>query len=288
MAPKTRRARSLAAVLKDALERARRVDPKISERKVAIQLDVSNMTVNRWINGETTPSATDVASFLAVIGVVGEEKDRILALASAPETDWLVAGPPGMNPQLATVMEYERDADHITDWAPLTIPGLLQTADYARSVISRGSPDLTRQELENMVMVRNHRREILTRRDPVHLDAVVGLPAIHGGVGGLDVMREQLEFLIEMAGRSNVNIQVFDLTGEWFPAHLGQFIIFETAGLPPTVYLEHHRSGSFLDGESDVAAYKTAALQLKEAAMSPDLTAGLIADVIAGKLETTG
>lgn len=291
MAQNTRRARSLAAVLKDALDRAKRRDPKVSERSVAKELGVSNMKVNRWINGETTPSATDVASFLAVIGVVGDTKERILSLASAPESDWLVAGPPGINPQLATVLEYERDATHITEWAPLTIPGLLQTSDYARSVISRGSPDLSRQELENMVMLRNARRDVLTRRrDPASLDAYIGLPAIHGGVGGRGVMQEQLEFVLEMSRRDNITIQVFDLAGEWTPAHLGQFIVFDTVDLPSTVYLEHHRSGSFIDGSSDVSAYQKAAEQLKETAMSPDRTAGLIADVItrAAALETTG
>lgn len=284
MPQSTRRARSLAAVLKDALKRS-----GMSERAVAKQLDISNMTVNRWVNGETVPSVADVASFLTVIGVVGDERERFLSLASAPESDWLVSGPPGMNPQLATVLEYERDATRIIEWAPLTIPGLMQIPDYARSVISRGSPDLSRQELENMVMVRNHRREILTRRrDPVRLEAFIGLPAIHGGVGGHEVMQSQLEFLLDLAARDNITIQLYDLAGEWTPANLGQFIIFEAAGLPPTVYLEHHRSGSFLDGPSDVSAYQNVVEQVKEAAMSTDRTAELIADVIARSLETTG
>lgn len=276
MARNSPRARSLARVLRDVRERS-----GLSERDVARRIGVSNQTVNRWVKGEVTPNSEWVSAFLTACGVDKEERERIMSLARAPESDWLVSGPAGINPQLASVLEYERDANHITEWAPLTIPGLLQTTDYARSVISRGSPELSPQELENMVMVRNHRRDILTRRrNPTHLEAFIGLPAILGGVGGRAVMRDQLEFLLEMAERTSVTIQAVDLSGEWTPAHLGQFIIFETPGLPATVYLEHHRSGSFKDGASDVTAYRKAAEQLKEAAMSPDRTARLIADVI--------
>jgi transcriptional regulator with XRE-family HTH domain len=290
MARNSRRARSLAAVLKDVLERAKRQDQAISERSVAPRLGVSNMTVNRWVNGETTPTAEQVASFLTAVGVVGDEKERILSLARAPESEWLAAGPPGMNPQLAAVMECERDATAITVWSPLMIPGLLQTPDYARTVISRGSPNLTPHEVDSMVMVRNARRDILVRPRPAQFHALIGLPAIHAGVGGPQVMAEQLAHVAQMAARDNITVRVFDLSGDWSPAHLGPFIIYESATIRPTVYLEHHRSGAFLDEEGDVAAYQTAADQIRREAMSPDQSAGLIADAItrAAALETTG
>jgi transcriptional regulator with XRE-family HTH domain len=285
MAMSARRARQLAAVLRGVLKGA-----DLSAREAARRLGKSHTWVNDWLR-ETDPKppkAEDVSALLAIADVTGEERDRILQLARSDEPDWLVSGPPGMNPQLASVMECERDATRISVWSPLMVPGLLQTSAYARSVISRGSPSLSGAELENMVMLRNARRDILSRPNPVQLDAFIGLPAILGGVGGPNVMAGQLEYVQEMARRDNINIQVFDLSGEWFPAHLGQFVIYESEGLPPTVYLEHHRSGSFLDGESDVSAYQTAVQQLKEAAMSPDRTAELIADVLTRSLETTG
>jgi transcriptional regulator with XRE-family HTH domain len=275
MARNSRRARSLAAVLKDVLKRSR-----LSEREVAPLLGVSNMTINRWVNGETTPSAEQVASFLTAVGVVGDEKDRVLAIARAPESDWLVSGPAGINPQLAIVMDCERDASRITEWSPLVLPGLLQTSDYARSVISRGSGNLAPQEIKTRVMMRIARRDAITGAKPVDFTALIGLPAIHGGIGGPQVMAEQLRYLTEMAERSNVTIRAFDLGGEWCPAHAGPFILYEFDDMPPQVYLEHHRSGALVVDDQDVAAYQIAVEQMKEMAMSPDRTAGLIADVI--------
>jgi transcriptional regulator with XRE-family HTH domain len=285
MAMSARRARQLAAVLRDVLERS-----GMSRRQIAERLDIGRNKVNAWFaeNDPNPPTSEQVAAVLALLEVVGDERDRIVRLARSDEPDWLMSGPPGMNPQLALVMECERDATTVTAWAPLVIPGLLQTSDYARAIISRGSPNLDPHVLDSMVMVRNGRRDILVRRNPVTLHAYVGLPAIHGGIGGPDVMADQLAHVLEMSKRDNVTIQAFDLAGDWYPAHAGQFVIYEAAGLPPTVYLEHHRSGAFLDSESDVSAYQAAADQIRREAMSPDQTAGLIADIITRAQETTG
>lgn len=181
------RARSLKAALRAALK-----ESGMSAREVARELDVPRMRVNRWLDDdEPAPNAEDTALFLARINTGGNERDRILALARTPDVDWLVNGPPGINPQLATVLELERYATHITEWQPLTWPGLLQSSSYARAVISR-SGDFTEQEVETRLMMRLARRDALTRRNPVQFAALVGLPAVLGTVGEPDVMADQL------------------------------------------------------------------------------------------------
>lgn len=284
MATNTWRVRSLKAVLRDALKRS-----DMSAREVARRLDVSHTKVNRWLDDDTgAPTAEDVSAVLAVIGLTGDERDRILSMARATASDWLVSGPPGINPQLASVMECERDALRITEWAPLVIPGLLQTGEYAQHIISRGSAALSDQEIETRVMMRIARRDALTRRRPVELCALIGIPAIRGGIGGGDVMADQMAHLAAFAKRDNVVIQVCDLAGEWHAGFAGAFILYEFDDMPATVYLEHHRSGAFLVDEADVADYKTAAAEIRRVAMSPDETAGLIASVIpSSSMETT-
>lgn len=280
----THRARSLAAALRDVRTRA-----KVSVREVARRLSVHHTTVSRWETGAVVPSAEDVAAYLAVISVTGDERDRILALARASdESDWLISGPPGISPQLASVMDYERTASAITVWAPLVIPGLLQTSDYAAAIISRSSASISPGEVEARVMVRNARRDALTRLHPVQLHALVGLPALHGQIGGRAIMVSQLRHIADMAQRDNVTVQAYDLGGEWTPAHAGQFILYEfEEDLSPVVYLEHHRSGAFLVDEQDVVDYKAAAETIRREAMSPSETTELIASVIIPSMETT-
>lgn len=278
------RARSLKAALRSALE-----DSGMSRRAVADRLDVSHTKVNRWLSDDwPPPNAADAARLLTGIGVTGDEWDRVVSIANGADADWLVSGPPGINPQLASVLECERYAVRIFEWQPLVWPGLLQSSDYARAVIS-SSGALGPAEVEARVLMRVGRRDALTRARPVEFTAVVGMPAVHGRIGGPAVMADQLSHVRGVTARDNVTIQVLDLGGGWTPAHAGAFILYEFDGdLPPTVYLEHYRSGAFLVDEADVAAYQAAAETIRRAAMSPELSAGLIADAIPiSTMETT-
>lgn len=264
-------------MLRDVLKQS-----TFSAREVARHLDVSHTKVNRWLSSETAPSSEDVAAFLAVLEVVGDERDRILALARASdESPWVISGPPGISPQLASVMDCERTARRITEYNPLAIPGLLQTHHYARHIISRGAAEgVSAQEIETRVMVRVARRDALTRPRPVELVALIGEHAIRACVGSPSLMAEQLRYLEQVSAWPSVTLEIVELTGDWHPGFAGPFIIYEFDDMPPQVYLEHHRSGAFLVDPADVAAYQTAADTIRRAAMSPSQAAGLIADAI--------
>lgn len=276
------RARALKAVLNAALEQS-----GVSAREVARQLGISHMKVNRWLGPDTAaPNAEDTASLLARIGVTGPERDRILTIARAADSDLLVAGPPGINPQLASVLECERFATAIFEFNPVWWPGLLQCGDYARAVISRDGT-ATQNEIETRVLIRNARRDILTRkRSPATFNAVVGLASVAGTFGGPEVRAAQLAHVADLANLDNVTVQIARVGDDWTPS--APFIIYEFDDMPTTVYLEGHRSSAFLVEPEVVNDYQDAAETLRREAMSPTATAGLIADAIPnGSLETT-
>lgn len=278
------RARSLGAALRDVRERS-----TLSARTVAARLGVAHTTVSRWESGAANPTIEQVRKYLDAVESDSGERARILKLAAGHEdTDWLISGPAGINPQLAAVMDYERTATRIFEWAPLIVPGLLQIEDYAAAIVSRSSASIEPRETRNRVMMRMARQSALTRLDPTELHAVIGTPAIHGRIGGSRVMAAQLGHLIRMSERSNVTIQAYDPSAaeEWTPAHAGPFIIYEFADVDPVVYLEHHRSGAFLT-DKDVAAYKAAADIIRRVAMNPEESAEFIASVIPCSMETT-
>jgi hypothetical protein len=277
------RARSLKAALRSALERS-----GVSQREVSRRLGHSNpMKVSRWLDeDESPPSAEDTASFLACINVTGDERDRILAIARAADTDWMVAGPPGINPQLASVLECERYAVRIFEFQLIWWPGLLQSSDYARTLISQGGA-ITQQEIDAAVLIRNARRDIVTRRNkPVRFDAVVGLPAIHGRLATAEVMTTQLQHVQDLIGLDHVTVQATNVGTDWTPG--GPFMIYEFEDMPATVYLEHLQSSAFIVDPGVVDKYKDSAERLRREAMSPEVTAGLIADAIPNNsMETT-
>ncbi len=219
----------------------------------------------------------DVGGFLAAIGVSGDERERILDLArGAGESDWLIVGMPGVSQKLSGVLECERTAVRITEWLPWSIPGLIQTSDYAREIIGPDEAKLT---------LRLARRDALTRHKPVEFCALLGEPALRQVIGSRSVMAHQLRSLLSTP--ENVTVQVVTIGSGWHPGIAGPFILYDFAGSPSIVHLEHYRSSAFVYNERDVEGYKGAADTLRrEVAISPADSAKLIADVIA-ELETT-
>lgn len=262
----TPRARALAAALREA-----RTSRDIGLRALARQINVSHTLVSQWENAHRLPKVEDVLVVVTGIGLDAAERARIVELARhAGDSDWLTAGVPGVSQKMMGVLECERTAVCITEWLPWSIPGLLQTSEYARAVIG---PD------EAKLNVRIARRDILTRRNPVEFHAVIGEPGLRQIIGGNDIMIHQLGSLTEAP--SNVTVQAVPIDRGWHPGLAGPFILYEFAESPAIVHLEPYRSSSFVYNEHDVEDYRRAAETLrKELAMSPEDSRKFIADVI--------
>lgn len=264
------RSRALAGALRQARE-----SEKITMRTVGSRIGLSHSVISYWENGKRTPRLEDVASYLTAIGVVGDKREHILDLArDASKSDWLPTGIPGIAQQLDGVLECERHAKAITEWCIGTVPGLLQTSDYARAIIGQETP-----EAEAKVRLRISRRDGLTKRNPVRLTALLSEMALHQIIGGREVMVEQMHYLLKMAELDTIELRVVQVGEGWHPGLAGPFVVYDFPAAPSIVHLEHHRNGAFLDNADDVAAYQDAADRVRQVAMSPDDSLKLIADV---------
>jgi transcriptional regulator with XRE-family HTH domain len=275
----TPRAKALAAALRQARDKT-----GIAGREIARRLDVSHAAVSHWETGKRVPRLEDVASLLALLGVTGDERERILELARhASDPNWLTVGIPGLTQQLAGVMECERTAKFVVEWSPWIIPGLLQSADYARAIIGAGGLPLG--DVEARLIVRLGRRDVLSRRDLDELVILIGEPAIRQEIGGPVVMAEQLRYLLRLAG-AGISVQVVPIGKGFHPGLAGPFIFYRFEDSPSIVHIEHHRSSVFVFDENDVAVYEAAVATVRAAALNPTESAALINEVIT-RLETT-
>src|SRR6266540_7045518 len=268
------RAQTLGARLRNVRERL-----GIGQREAARRLGMPNATLSRWERGLSVPKIDNVTALLGALGINGEEREEILSLArGAVGGDWLLSGQPGGSKQLAAVMNWERTARRITEWAPLGIPGILQTSDYAHVIMKRDN--VPPGHADDRVIFRMARREAFRRRrNPIRLLALIGEPAIRGGVGGQDVMADQLRELLNLAALDTVEVQVVGVNGDWHPGLLGPFILYEfDAKTPPIVYLEHHRSGSYTVDANEVRDYRAAIETMCDIGMSEEDSLELIAD----------
>jgi transcriptional regulator with XRE-family HTH domain len=148
--------------------------------------------------------------------------------------------------------DIEAQATVLRWYEPLVVPGLLQTEDYARAILS-ARPDGNLDDLDEQVAARLARQAVLDRPDAPQLWCVLDEGVLHRAIGGSKVTRSQLYRLAEVAEHPKTTIQVIRAAG----AHAGllaHFVIADLDARPPVVYLETAAEGHVTDSPS-VAAH---------------------------------
>jgi transcriptional regulator with XRE-family HTH domain len=216
-------------------------------------LGFHHSTISRWERGETMPDDADTAAVLAIYGVRGPDRDRLVELARLNSVaDWVA---PHGGEQLAALMEYERRAQRIIHVNLSLVPGLLQTRDYARSLMIGNRLPL--DEVERLTAVRIGRQKVLNGRRPVTLVAVLGEQALRYPPCTDAVMIEQLHHLLAMSERPNIGIRLLPLElRRYTPALEGQFVLLELQRDKPVVQAAGCRSVSMLTNPRTVARYQ--------------------------------
>lgn len=264
--------------------RAAREQLGLSQRELASEAGVSaHSRVSELEAGKRLLTKAELERIIDRLTETPAERERLLDLAKSAEGPGeLYAGQPGIGHTLAQLIDYERIATRIVDASPLLIPGLLQTSDYARAIMG-DQPDS-----ELRVALRSGRRDILTRRNPVELLALIDSEALVRPVAPPDVMADQLRHVMRLAELPNVTVQVISSTTPGYHAMLSNaFELIEFAKARPVVLLDHHRSSAFLRQQDDVAAYAAEAEHIRrKVAMTPAESSRVIANIVRG-METT-
>jgi transcriptional regulator with XRE-family HTH domain len=147
----------------------------------------------------------------------------------------------------------EREAKRLRWFEPLVVPGLLQTADYARAIF-RTRFGITGEEIEEQVAARLKRQEILTRDRPAALWVVLDEWVLRRPVGGRDVMLEQVSRLAEAAGQPHIVIEVIPVTTGAHTGLEGAFAVADFEDAPSIGYQEGAVRGQPVEGVKDVAS----------------------------------
>jgi transcriptional regulator with XRE-family HTH domain len=162
------------------------------------------------------------------------------------------------------------------------VPGLLQTQDYARTVIALGHPLADNQEMERRVALRIARQNLLTQVRPPAVWTVIDEAALRRPLGGRQVMRAQLEHLREAATWPNVTVQIMPFDRGGHAAAGGPFTMlrFAEPALPDIVYLEQLTSATYLDKREDTDHYLSVMNQLCVEGLPAADTPGFLTSLI--------
>lgn len=173
-----------------------------------------------------------------------------------------------------------REAEAVTLrlYEPLLVPGLLQTADYARAVLRTRVGD-TDEEIEELVSARLERQSVLSKDKPPTLWIVIDEGVVRRPVGGPAAMREQLNALVEAARRPNIVIQVIPSDAGAHEGLRGPFMIADFADAPSAAWQDGAVYGQLVDDPGGVTAVVTTFDTLKSEALPRSASLALMEEV---------
>lgn len=257
--------------------RASREAAGLTLSAAAADLGWDKSKLSRTENGLRTANPDEVATLLGLYKITGERYDRLLATAKTlDEPGWWQQGLPGLPSDSGILADYESEAAKITHWAPLMIPGLLQTMDYSRAWMQAdGIPD---NDVEVRLTVRMRRQHVLVS-ESVDYVAYLGEAALRTPVGSAPVMTRQLDALLKASRRPNVSIRVVPTGVPTGRGQLGPFFALEFDEWSPVVHVELLRSGIFMDVDELTGPYLETVRHLDGVGLSEDETARMITRV---------
>ncbi|MEV0285965.1 MULTISPECIES: helix-turn-helix transcriptional regulator [unclassified Kribbella] len=245
----------------------------------------SESKISRLELGRVGFKQRDVEDLLTLYGVTEpRERDRLLQLArEANNRGWWHRYGDVTPDWFDAYLGLEAAAELIRTYEIQFVPGLLQTADYARAV-ARLTPEGARseEEVERVVDLRTRRQRVLDREPPLKLWAVIEEAVLLRPIGGRQVLRDQLDSLRAAVERPNITVQIIPIDSPGHPAGGGAFTLlrFPQRDLPDVVYLEHLTSALYLDKREDVDTYTQTLNLLASTSPPPQQTADHLTTIL--------
>ncbi|MFJ9906614.1 helix-turn-helix domain-containing protein [Streptomyces sp. NPDC101152] len=236
----------------------RRQGAGVSLDDAARALRVTSLTIRRLEKAEVALKPLYVEKLLETYGADRQEIDEFVDYAErANEPGWWHTYRDVLPTWFSAYVSLETGAKTLRAYEPHYVTGLLQTRRYARGVLGGGFPNDGDEELERRVDLRLRRQSLLERPDAPTLWVVLEEAVLHRVVGGPEVMREQIDRLLEVSELDHVSVDVVPFTAG---AHVGAcapytYFRFEEPELPDVVYTELLTGAVYLDQRSDVVAH---------------------------------
>ncbi|WP_330460720.1 helix-turn-helix transcriptional regulator [Streptomyces sp. NBC_00820] len=232
----------------------------LSREEAAQVLRVASATVRRMEMAEVSLKIPYVQMLLSAYGVAAEEAAAFVRLAEeANEPGWWQRFHDVLPDWFSLYVSLEGAARIIRSYEPHFVPGLLQTEGYARAVLEAGTIGQTGPEtVERHVSLRMERQRLLERDDPPHLWVIMDETVLRRPVSARpEVMRDQLDRLLEYAERDRFTLQLAEFAAGPHPGTYAPFTLFRFGEpeLPDMVFTEYLTGALYLDSRREVAAH---------------------------------
>lgn len=230
----------------------------VSFEDAARAIEVTPLTVRRMEKAEVGLRIPYVKELLRTYGVLAKEVDDFLKLArEANKPGWWYTYRDVLPDWFSAYVSLESEATVIRLYEPHYVPGLLQTHDYAAALLRIGFPNESPEDIRRRVDLRLRRQDLLDKPEAPAVWAVLDETVLRRPVGGAEVMRAQIDHLIEVLAYPKVRIQIMRFAVGPHPGAFGPFHYFRFgfSELPDVVYTESLAGAQYFDQPADVVMY---------------------------------
>ncbi|SFB16572.1 Helix-turn-helix domain-containing protein [Amycolatopsis marina] len=269
----------------DTLRRLRAESGRTLE-DVATELMISTSKLSRLENGQGSPQPRDVRDLIRLYKIEGTQiAERLNRWVRASHRQgWWEDHSRAIPEELGTHLAYEAEAHIARVYTIPVLPVLLQTADYAREFYRSAETWWSADEVEQLVEIRQKRQAMLDQREgqpPLELIAVTHESSIRQLVGSPEIMRAQLDHLIERSTNANVELRVFPFsaTPRFTSTCMYAYLEFTDELDRDVVQIETHAGFRNLEVPGQVKKYRGYHEALRQHSLPPEDTRALIRSV---------
>ncbi|MFC6087024.1 helix-turn-helix domain-containing protein [Sphaerisporangium aureirubrum] len=270
----TLRRRQLAGRLRELRKHA-----GLSIEDAAQRLECSTAKISRIETGQRGVIPRDVRDLCQIYGLGPAETDALMTMArEAREGGWWQAYD---HRDFRLYLGLEAEASAVTVYDTCAVPGILQTEEYAGAIIRGVLPGIREEVLRERVDARMKRQRLLHGESPPHHLALLDESVLHRHIGNRNIMRAQLDRLLELARLPQVTIQIVPFSAG---AHIGfnsAFALLEMADsrVSDVVYTESMVRMEYFEKPAELALYREAIGHLRAAALDPPTSEAWMAEV---------
>lgn len=226
------------------------------------QADVATVAspakLRRIESGKGPIRMADVRTLCFMYDAGPTETEYLVALSLNTEEGWWEDYLDVMPGWFNTYVELESVASEISTYEADVVPGLLQTADYARAVFLSGQRRLSVETADRLVVARTKRQENVFAKPGVRINVILGAGVLLRQVGGPEVIGQQLAHLHRLNERIEVELRVLTWQAGAHAAMEGPFTLlhFKESDDPTVTYIETHAGARYLESEPQVLEYR--------------------------------
>lgn len=257
-----------------------REEAGITRQQAGYNIRGSESKISRLELGRVGFKERDVTDLLTMYGVEeSTERQTFLDMVKqSNEPGWWRRFGETMPNWFTDLVGLEEAAARIQIWEPLYVSGLLQIEGYARAIFSHGRPDMADDRVDQLVALRMRRQKMFSRPDAPRVWMVLDESVLYRPIGGVKILKRQIEYLLEMSALPHVSVQVLPYSRSGLSAeHAFSLMRFGEPELPNIAYVEYLTGAHYIEKREEIEKYSRALDMLAVDAETPDRSRSMLA-----------